>query len=223
MAGSDGDEPAPARRRRSATEARERILDAAERTLVRVGPEGLRLKELAAELELSHPAILHHFGSREGLIHAVIERSIGHLQATVLGSLAALSDPDVEVGAILDAVFEVLGDRGQARLLAWMIVSGHTQTWAESPVLGQRPVWRLAEAVHARRVLDHPDAPFEDTRFALELAALTLLADALFGDRMRAPRTGAGEPRGAGADEGAGRRFREWLAKLLVRHLDAPP
>ena len=59
--------------RRSATQARELILEAAESQLSRFGPDSLRLKQLAADVGMSHPAILHHFGSRDGLVRAVVD------------------------------------------------------------------------------------------------------------------------------------------------------
>ena len=60
------------RRRRSAAETRDAILEAAERRLVDGGPEAIRLQEIAADAGISHPAILHHFGSREGLVEAMV-------------------------------------------------------------------------------------------------------------------------------------------------------
>ena len=60
--------------RRSAEEARAVILDAAETHLRARGPDGLRLKDLADEIGISHPAILHHFGSRTALVQAVMQR-----------------------------------------------------------------------------------------------------------------------------------------------------
>ena len=61
-----------ARTRRSAPEARRAILEAAEKRLREGGPEAVRLQDLARDLGVSHPAILHHFGSREKLIRAVM-------------------------------------------------------------------------------------------------------------------------------------------------------
>src|SRR5882672_5449363 len=77
---------APPRKRLTAVEARARILDAAERRLAEVGPEGLRLTELAAELGVSHPAILHHFGSREELVAAVVAAAIARLDARLIAA-----------------------------------------------------------------------------------------------------------------------------------------
>src|SRR6185295_4701389 len=83
--------PAPSatpRKRLRASDARERILAAAQRKLAEVGPEGLRLTELAAELSISHPAILHHFGSREELVQAVVERAMDGLNERLAAALS---------------------------------------------------------------------------------------------------------------------------------------
>ncbi|MDO9127858.1 MAG: helix-turn-helix domain-containing protein, partial [Parvibaculum sp.] len=68
-------EKAPKRVRRTAEEARRLILDAAEERLAKQGPEGLRLQDIARDVGISHPAILHHFESREGLVRALIARA----------------------------------------------------------------------------------------------------------------------------------------------------
>jgi len=67
------------RRRLPADQARGRILAAAERKLAELGPEQLRLTELAAELGITHQAILHHFGSREELVSAVLAQAIARI------------------------------------------------------------------------------------------------------------------------------------------------
>ncbi len=47
------------------------ILEAAQASIARSGPAGLRLQEVAEAAGVSHPTILHHFESREGLIRAL--------------------------------------------------------------------------------------------------------------------------------------------------------
>ena len=59
------------RQRRTPEEARRLILEAAQALIVTTGPEGLRLQDIAAAAGISHPLILHHFGSREGLVRAM--------------------------------------------------------------------------------------------------------------------------------------------------------
>src|SRR5271165_5143251 len=77
------------RRRRTGEEARTAILDAAEQRLVASGPAGIRLQEVAADVGVSHPTVLHHFGSREGLIEAVVVRALDSLHAGLLAAMNA--------------------------------------------------------------------------------------------------------------------------------------
>ena len=79
--------PAAKRIRRTAEEARRLILDAAEERLARQGPEGLRLQDIARDVGISHPAILHHFESREGLVRALVGRANRQLRDTLLSAL----------------------------------------------------------------------------------------------------------------------------------------
>ncbi|HSI51454.1 MAG TPA: TetR/AcrR family transcriptional regulator [Ideonella sp.] len=53
---------------------REALLDAAEALLPKHGAEGLTLREVARQAQVSHGAPYHHFPSREALLAAVAER-----------------------------------------------------------------------------------------------------------------------------------------------------
>jgi hypothetical protein len=71
-------------------------LDAAETQRTQFGPGGLWLQSVAAELGLSHPVILHHFRSREGLIDATaphrnwVETTLGHVFGAFGNGIALL-------------------------------------------------------------------------------------------------------------------------------------
>src|ERR1700754_2666423 len=116
----------PPRTRRSAEEARRRILDAAQKQLMKVGPEGLRLTDLARTLHISHPAILHHFGSREGLVAEVVRHAFRSLSAQLL---AALRDGGAATdrARLIEMVAEVCGGQGLSRLSAWLLLSGRSR------------------------------------------------------------------------------------------------
>ncbi len=193
------------RRRLRADEAQKRILEAAEKQLTKVGPEGLRLTDLARVLGVSHPAILHHFGSREGLVAAVVRHALHTLNEQLL---AALSRGPAAPGRaeLMDMVAEVYGERGFARLLAWLLLSGR----AAKPVRGgtDMPLKQLAEAAHALHAAKFPEARYEDTLFELQLGAIALLGDAIFGDAVR-------RASGAPATPATAREFRGRLAALL--------
>ena len=114
---------APPRRRRSAEQAQRAILEAAEKRLREGGPEAVRLQEVARDLGVSHPAILHHFGSREGLMRALAGHVVARLETELLAGLRAAAS-QTTVLELIERVFESLGDAGQARLLAWRALSG---------------------------------------------------------------------------------------------------
>src|SRR6266852_225455 len=109
----------PKRIRRTAEEAKSMILDAAEKRLRELGPGGIKLQELAADVGVSHPAILHHFGSRDGLVEAVVRRALDTLREAILEEVRQQMTREVDIPSILDAVFGILAERGHARLVAW--------------------------------------------------------------------------------------------------------
>ena len=208
--------PATPRRRRSAADAKRAILDAAEARVVSRGPDSVRLQEIAGDLGVSHPAILHHFGSREDLLRAVMERALGGLRADLLATVTTTGPDHIDVAAQIEHVFDVLGRHGQARLMAWFALAG------EAPRRDRDQefdffIRELATLVHQRRVEHYaedgrPPPPADDTLFTILLATLALLGDALLGDSARAS-SGL-------ADPANGPRFRTWFAELIVAHLD---
>jgi AcrR family transcriptional regulator len=201
------------RRRRTAEAARAAILDATERRLIEAGPGAVRLQQVAADLGVSHPTVLHHFGSREALVRAVVERAFARLQADVIDAIARTPPPEVgdgeaEVAAMFERVFAALGARGQGRALAWLALSG----LADAPLdLRLRQVAAAAHAVRRRR-RGARTPPYEDTLYTVLLAASALFAQSVAGPMLA---------RSAGLSSGprADARFRKWLARLVVRHL----
>jgi AcrR family transcriptional regulator len=195
------------RKRLPAEEARARILHAAEAKLAAVGPEGLRLTELAAELGISHPAILHHFGSREELVGAVVASASDRLNERLTATIA---NRGPEPRALLDMIAEFYGRAGNERLLAFLVLSRRTPR-ARARAESGRALERVIALAHARRVALHPEREidFEDTRFRSQLSALSLLGDGIFGDVIR---HASGDAVGAEAS----RAFRKRLARLLA-------
>jgi AcrR family transcriptional regulator len=198
----------PPRRRLPAGEARARILEAAERKLAEVGPERLRLIDLAAELGISHPAILHHFGSREELVTAVLAHAIKRINERLAD---AITDRSAEAPqAVLDLAADYYGAEGRARMLGWLVLSeGAPQVIVDTRAA--RPLQPLVELVHAQRKKAKAGRPVElaETKFQCQLAAFALLGEALFGDLVRAAY-------GDSADAKASKEFRRRFATLLT-------
>jgi AcrR family transcriptional regulator len=202
------------RRRRTADAARREILEAAERRLAQSGPGGLRLQDVAADVGISHPAVLHHFGSREGLVHAVIQQAIIGLQEDLVRSLSETQQGDApDTAALFEHVFETLFDRGHARLMAWLLLSGY-DPFNEKARANWEQIGQVAHALRLKRVKGKRKPAYEDTLFAIVLPALALFGQAIAG---RATFRVAG----LDADPSAARRFREWLASLLAAHMDS--
>lgn len=201
--------------RRTGEEARNAILDAAERRLMEVGPVGIRLQDVAADVGVSHPAILHHFGDREGLVHAVTQRALDKLEDDLVNALSGHgSDPaaPTDTGMLLAQVFETLGDRGHARLLAWLLLSGYKPFASER----SRANWkRIADITHEARtqLLEGIAKPtYEDTMFTLMMSSLALFGEALGGPSVFLSA-------GYDHDKDAPARYRTWFANLVFNHL----
>jgi AcrR family transcriptional regulator len=197
-----------ARKRRSAAETRNAILEAAERRLLEGGPDALRLQEIAADVGISHPAILHHFGSREGLVEAMVRRGIERLQGQFLEGWPSAKEPDIE--GVLERFYEVTSRRGMARLLAWLILSGQSYRTLKPDSL--KPA---AARMHAGRVRRSEKEgrrlpELEETQSAATLLFILVLGDSLFG-------TGIRRAMGLGSDADSTRRFRRWLGKVVER------
>lgn len=201
--------------RRTADDAQREILDVTERILREHGPSGIRLQQIAEEVGVSHPAVLHHFGSREGLINAVVRRAVERLEADLIAAIAAPLSSTKPLGVeLIDRAFDVLVGGGHARVAAWLVLSGDWEFAAKSRVRV------IAEAAHERRLEIeaqlYPDAPLptlEDTIFRTILVALTIFGEAIAGDKMR-------ESAGI-TDANARDRFRDWLSQLVIG--DHPP
>jgi AcrR family transcriptional regulator len=198
--------------RRAPADTRTALLAAAERRLVRDGPSALRLQDVAADVGVSHPALLHHFGSREGLVRAVIQGAIQSLQADLVRALANAEKP-ASGADLFERVFATLADEGHARLMAWLALSGYDPLDSDDI----RANWAaIGDAAHALRLATSKGKrkpTREDTTFTVVLSAL-----ALFGQAIAGPATFRAA--GLGDDPRVQRRFRAWLAALLAAHLD---
>jgi AcrR family transcriptional regulator len=199
--------------RRTADDARAAILDAAEKRLQQVGPAGIRLHDVAADVGVSLPTVLHHFGSREALVQSVIERRIGSLERDLLTEMAVPAEGEEHrAGSMLEHVARTLGPGGHARVVAWLALSGHAPREEDSTAFDT--IARAAFEVRKARWKARGEVPdFEDTYFTVMLGALAIFGDAIAGPLFR----GEIDP---AESERTSTRFRKWLAALLTSHLE---
>lgn len=196
--------------RRTAEEARALILDAAEKQLDAGGPASIRLQAIAATVGVSHPTVLHHFGTREALVEAVVQRALDGLQRDVFEAWQKEQFEPPDAALLLDRIRRTLGERGHARLIAWLALEGRPQTD------GARMLHVLATAMHARREREAGPASIEDTKFVVMLVSLVMLADAVLGDAVR-------DSAGVLEEKGVQARFHAWLVELIHEHMHGRP
>jgi TetR/AcrR family transcriptional regulator, repressor for neighboring sulfatase len=195
--------------RRTSQEARRLILDTAQALIARTGPAGLRLQDIAAAAGISHPLILHHFGSRAGLVRALTRQAADELKDRLL---AAMTQPEYSPGEGIDRVFEAFRG-GLAQRLAWLAIEDPDAAAAapESAMIMRE----IADVLHARRVAGAADAAApisrEDTEFLMHLVAAAAFGDAIYGAQLR-------KSAGIADEADAARRFRTWFAALLRDH-----
>jgi TetR/AcrR family transcriptional regulator, repressor for neighboring sulfatase len=194
------------RQRRTPEEARRLILQTAQELIASTGPEGLRLQDIAAAAGISHPLILHHFGSREGLVRALTREAAAELRDKLV---TAMASGDYTLEQQLDRVFDAFRD-GLAQRLVWLATvdpGGGTE--------GNQMIMRdIADTLHDRRTATAPPGTRitrEDTDALIHLVATAALGDALYGAQLRCS---AGLPATSEAD----RQFRQWLAALIRAH-----
>jgi len=107
-----------------AVDTRDGLLDAAERAILDQGFSGASTRRIAAEAGVPLSLLHYHFGGKEGLLVALVERTRDRNRVAVLAELA---DPSSATGhaaaALLAAKRVFLTDETGARLLVEMAVA----------------------------------------------------------------------------------------------------
>lgn len=210
----------PKRRRRTPALARREILDAAQQRLMNKGPDGLRLQSIAGDLGITHSSILHHFGSRDGLLDALSIDAFHKLEQDLKNSLEAPSEGDPATD-LFEKIAHILGEKGHARLLAWQLMNGRRLLDSDptGSALGRDGTGglldRLAKTLHAMRLEnarthDQPSPSLDESRSIVAMAGCALFGEALAGELML-------QSAALGTNPEARRRFRHWLAKTVER------
>ena len=167
------------------------------------GPAGLRLQEVAKAAGVSHPTILHHFGSREGLIQALNLKTVEHLRSVLLKVMSAAPSTSEDAIAPLFAAYR----GGLAQRMVWLMQSG-------AAAMGPAGLPTLDEMVFALQALREkmagPDVRIDiaDTRAIVHLTTIAAFGDAILGKRLR---------QAPNAEEEAARRdwFEDWFSEML--------
>jgi len=197
--------------RRAPAEAKQRILQAAERRLVEGGPDAVRVQPVARDLGITDAAIHHHFGNRDGLLEALLVHGARRLQAEVGAEVERWRAGDIDFEAFAERVLDTMQRRGYARLFMWLALGGFKER-------GSGMFGPFVEALHNRRsaASAHPTLPGgEETAFLATVFVMTLVGEPLFGEAIR-------RSVGLKADRATTRRFRQWLFTHMRTLTDSP-
>ncbi|MEV0677924.1 TetR/AcrR family transcriptional regulator [Actinosynnema sp. NPDC050436] len=140
--------------------ARARLLERVVEHLARHGVGELSLRQLAAAVGTSHRMLIHHFGSKEGLLVEVV-RTVEATQRALLADLpaddpaelgrafwAALTDPALRAHERL--FFELYGQAVQGRPGTTALLDGIVESWVEPVAALERVRGHTPERARAR-------------------------------------------------------------------------
>ena len=166
-----------ARIRRKPEEARNTILDASENLLLEQGLAGLKLAKVAEVVGISHPGVLHHFGSAEGLLEAVHRRISLKLRNSIT---TCLSDP--ELSTTEQRISKLLAELSEPRtgqLIACLVAAGKDPF----PAGEEDGVKHVIDLV--QEGVSNPDMTYDEIAFTVQLTMLAMLGDAILGQKIR--------------------------------------
>jgi len=125
-------EPSPAavRGARRREQTRTTVLDAAERLMVTLPPAEIRIEQVAEGSGVSVASIYVHFGNKDGLIAAVLERLLQVAGDTLARAYAAAERPFDQIIATGLAYLDLLLDR--PALAVHLTLSGMTEPTSET-------------------------------------------------------------------------------------------
>src|SRR5947208_1972691 len=119
--------PAPAPRRRMARADRaEQLLAIAEAVFVERGFHAASMDEIAERAGVTKPVLYDHFGSKDGVLAAVMRHLGGELRAATVAAVEGASEPREALHRGLAAYFRFLDDHAQgwSLLLTELSASG---------------------------------------------------------------------------------------------------
>ena len=100
--------PAETKPNRRGARSRELVLDAAERIMASEGYEAAALSRIVEESEIPISSVYHYFGSKDGVLLAVMERGAERFFALVPEAETLIEDPLTHLSLLVQSVCEAL-------------------------------------------------------------------------------------------------------------------
>jgi AcrR family transcriptional regulator len=160
----------PPRRRMSADERREAVLQVAIAEFARTGLHGTSTETIAAGADISHPYLFRLFGTKKGLFLACLERCHERLHETFTRASEAAGDDD-RLHAMGKAYVDLLADREMLLLQLQGYAACDDPDVRATASDGYAELWRLVERLSG--------APEEEVRAFFATGMLLNMAAAM--------------------------------------------
>jgi len=199
----------PTRVRRAPEDARQLILDAAEKLLIEGGPRAVEVRAVAQRVGMTDAGVTHHFHGRDTLLVALLKHGGRRLRGAVEAASSRWLAGEVSVADLVEAIAEVYAD-GYGELA----IALHAAGWRHE---GQGLLEPVVDALHAARRRTGSGPPRRaETRLAVAALHQALATDPTYGAAFRNS-AGIGDP--AADDPHAQRR---WWAATIAKTLEIP-
>ena len=164
--------------RRPPEEAKALILRAAEDLLIEGGPRAVELRAVAQRVGITDAGVAHHFGSRHGLLLALLRHGGRRLRGAVEDVVASWIHDRAPLGDLVERIAAVYAD-GYGELA----ISLHAAGWRDDAMGLLEP---LVDALHAAR-RRKPGQPLrrQDTRLAVAALHQALATEPAYGPAFR--------------------------------------
>ncbi len=159
-------------RQRQGAVSRDEILDAAEALMAHQGYDGASISAICSECGLPASSIYWHFGSKEGVLAAMMERGAARFFATIdaVGISPALRGREGLHAGLLAASHAIAKHPDFLRLLVLLLLSGHAEDTVRRVRAGGRErMHRLIASAYPASG-DVPNRPLADALADVALA-----------------------------------------------------
>ncbi|WP_435743624.1 TetR/AcrR family transcriptional regulator [Nocardioides sp. SYSU DS0663] len=208
----------------AADDTRKALIDAAARAFAEHGIHAASLLEITRQAgQRNRGAVHYHFGSREGMLTAVLERHADELGRRELELLAVAAErPDDDVASVIEAIVRPVTEMAESgwRGRCYIVIVGELVQQDITPLgpeveaaLARTGGYELFDLLRSRLVPLGMDEALERERLALLVAFIM---------RSIADRARAGELPPRGRDELPTERFICNLVQMATAMLTAP-
>ena len=178
---------APPRKRMRRADRSRQLLEVAEAVFAERGIAAASMEEIADRAGVTKPILYDHFGSKDGLLAAVIDRAGAELGTAVEGAVSGAQDADEALAKGLRAYFTFM----QKHREAWLALLNETATNSAGATALERIRRERASFIAALIAAEVPDG---DTTKAMTYAEAVIgacerLATAPLGDKVLSPDT----------------------------------